>query len=337
MMGRLFPEEAKKQAAEKKALLAEQLGTLFAPKPWHNNRTLDEIKEALAMMPRRKPGSNTYEEDRKVLCGLASALEEVDLERGNAVVLLDEAGWEGWDADQVLGSSMEMSSATFWAHARKCGWMPKEERIRQEEKIKREKSIIEFRSNLLELHSQNLTGSVLTAELMQLAVTHHQQFGSVRKAYDELIQNERGVERMSEALDLITAAQDEPISVEELVPAEFHTEVIDDFRKGIVAAPLLILMLVLTTMSSVLPIGTKVRLLDYTNHDQAVLLYFLILMMSGGKKTLLYDEVVEKPIHKSGIRARDEKTFKKVRRWQAIAKAKKSKKQKHLHRKKQKG
>ena len=41
------------------------------------------------------------------------------------------------------------------------------------------------------------------------------------------------------------------------MPGKFYREVIQDFRKGIEADELMILMLVLTTLSSVLPIGTK--------------------------------------------------------------------------------
>ena len=43
----------------------------------------------------------------------------------HAIELLEEAGWEGWNADQVLSSSYELPSGLFWGHARKCGWKSK--------------------------------------------------------------------------------------------------------------------------------------------------------------------------------------------------------------------
>jgi tetratricopeptide (TPR) repeat protein len=300
-------------AEKPESKLWDNLREAFPQKPWHRARTLDEIKEALAMMPPRKSGLETYGEDRKVLCGLATALEEVGLERGHAITMLEDAGWTGWNANQVLGSSMEMASDTFWAHARKCGWSPKAE-----------KAVDEFRSALIDLHKENLTADELTAALMALAMNHRQQYISVRRAYDELLENERGIERLREALDLITAAtEEEPITAQELVSEQFCTEVIEDFQKRFVADDLMVLMLVLTTMSSVLPIGTKVRLLDYTLHDQAALIYLMILTTSGGKKTMLFEQLVEGPLMASGVKERADKTFLKVQRLQAMEKAKK--------------
>ena len=327
---KLLAERGLPSPEKKKSTLAATISNLqVTQQPWHRARTLDEIKEALAMMPVRRSGLETYKEDRKVLSGLASALAEVELERGHAVTLASEAGWEGWNPQQVLGSSNEMTSDTFWAHARKCGWKPKEEKVAEEERLRRQATQQEFRSDLLELHEQNLTADELTAALMNLAVNHRQQYISVRKAYDELLENERGIERLTEVLDLITTAkQEDPITVRELASEQFCSEVIDDFRQRFVADDLMVLMLVLTTMSSVLPIGTMVRLLDYTLHDQSALLYLLILTSSGGKKTMLFDQLVEGPILASGVKERADKTYRRVQRQQAAAQAKKAAKKK---------
>ena len=324
MMSRLFPEETAKRQQHTTNHRETVQNFERSQYPEH---TFEEIRAALSKMPPRRGGLQTYKEDRLVMCGLAAAIEEIGLEVGHVFTLLDEFGWEGWDAEKVLDTSTVRSEGYFWNHAKKCGhdsfkW--RRERERDKKTAAQEKLIDEIKA----LHEERVAGAELLDALMKLSVETGLPITQLQKVFAELDQTEQGVERMSEALDLITAAKDEPISVEELVPDDFNAQVIEDFRKGVEASPLLILMLVLTVMSSVLPVGTKVRLLDYTNHDQAVLLYFLILTMSGGKKTLLFDELVEKPIMVSDIKSRADKKFRQVRYWQAQAKAKKAQKQK---------
>ena len=305
----LFPEETSKKLAEQQQHSLQNIKNvpLQGVKPWHNHHTLDEIKEALAMMPPRIAERGTYEEDRQVMAGLGTALEEIDLERGHAIELLEEAGWEGWNADQVLSSSYELPSGLFWRHARKCGWKSKQEKEKQAERIRQEVAQTYLVENLKRLIDEGVVGNELIEAQFAISADNHVPLASIQKLTQEVIQNDQAHERMADALNLLTTAQDEePISVQDLVPEQFYREVIQDFRKGIEADELMILMLVLTTLSSVLPIGTKVRLQDFTNHDQAVLLYFLILTVSGGKKTLLFDELIEKPLMASAVAKRAE-------------------------------
>ena len=141
-----------------------------------------------------------------------------------------------------------------------------------------------------------------------------------------MTQNEKGIGRLSEALDIIKTANEEPISVRELVPERFYTDVIEDFQKGFVIEDLLVLMLVLTALSSVLPMGTKVRLLDDTDWDQAMVLFFMAIAMSGSKKTALFKSLCESPIKNSGIKKRDRQKFNQTKSLEAeVRKAYKAK------------
>jgi hypothetical protein len=91
-------------------------------------RPLEEIRAALAAIPRRVAGSNTYADFRNLLWGLIEACEQAGHDRELAIALMEAHSPSvscGWDIRQVASSGGEqISAATFWFHARQHGWLP---------------------------------------------------------------------------------------------------------------------------------------------------------------------------------------------------------------------
>jgi hypothetical protein len=90
--------------------------------------TWDDICSALAAIPPRVAGSNSYGVYRNILWGLIRACQEAGHAKEEAIALMEAhspSGASGWDVRQVANSGgEEISSATFWFHARRCGWQP---------------------------------------------------------------------------------------------------------------------------------------------------------------------------------------------------------------------
>ncbi len=93
-------------------------------------RPLEQIRTALAVIPRRVAGSNTYADYRNLLWGLIQACEQAGHDRELAIVLMEAHSPSascGWNIRQVASSGGEqISAATFWFHARQHGWLPPE-------------------------------------------------------------------------------------------------------------------------------------------------------------------------------------------------------------------
>ncbi len=98
----------------------------------HNSSpSWDDICAALAAIPPRVAGSNSYATYRNILWGLISACQEAGHAKEEAIALMEAhspSGASGWDVRQVAYSGgEEISSATFWFHARRWGWQPEGE------------------------------------------------------------------------------------------------------------------------------------------------------------------------------------------------------------------
>lgn len=93
-------------------------------------RPLEQIRAALAAIPRRVAGSNTYADYRNILWGLIEACEQAGHDRELAIALVEAHSPSvscGWDIRQVASSGGEqISASTFWFHARQHGWLPPE-------------------------------------------------------------------------------------------------------------------------------------------------------------------------------------------------------------------
>jgi predicted P-loop ATPase len=90
--------------------------------------TLEDIQDALACIPPRVPGSNTYEDDRRVFWGLVAAVEKAGYGRDVAIAMMEnhapewvkeEGGSLRRHAECANGS---VTAASFWHYARKHGY-----------------------------------------------------------------------------------------------------------------------------------------------------------------------------------------------------------------------
>jgi hypothetical protein len=84
-------------------------------------RTIDEIREALAAIPPRTPGTGTYHIYRNIFWGLIQACGSAEL----AIDLMQAHSpqWQG--LEQIAGSGGDQITAgTFWYWARHHGWQP---------------------------------------------------------------------------------------------------------------------------------------------------------------------------------------------------------------------
>tara|TARA_Y100000033_G_scaffold46585_1_gene51199 strand:+ start:80 stop:2221 length:2142 start_codon:yes stop_codon:yes gene_type:complete len=88
-------------------------------------RGMDEIKEALAKIPARKPGSGTYHIYRNLFWGLIKACEDAGSSRDEAISLMqaNSPSWKG--LHQIANSGGEkVTAGTFWYWAQSYGWKP---------------------------------------------------------------------------------------------------------------------------------------------------------------------------------------------------------------------
>jgi phage/plasmid-associated DNA primase len=84
-------------------------------------RSIDEVREALAFIPQRQPGTGTYHIYRNIFWGLIKACGDAD----QAIALMQQHSPE-WHGLQQIASSggNQISAGTFWYWARHHGWKP---------------------------------------------------------------------------------------------------------------------------------------------------------------------------------------------------------------------
>jgi hypothetical protein len=90
-------------------------------------RTMDEIREALACVPQRQSGGNTYTEYRNLLTGLIGAVEEIGGTEAEAIALMESHSPSkqcGWDIAQIAESMNTREPKWFWGICRDHGYKP---------------------------------------------------------------------------------------------------------------------------------------------------------------------------------------------------------------------
>jgi len=91
----------------------------------YTKRSIDEIRDALACIPPRIPGSNTYAMYRNILWGLIAACIEAGGTVDQAISLMQAHSpqWKG--IAQIAASGGEhIKAGTFWYWAQEHGWRP---------------------------------------------------------------------------------------------------------------------------------------------------------------------------------------------------------------------
>lgn len=151
-------------------------------------------------------------------------------------------------------------------------------------------------TGLKETQQSGLGGADLTAKLLNLACATGQPYHSICKAWDEFCGGVLDREIFESVLDEMLKGDEPMMNVEELAGPEFQRLVIDDFQRQFDCDPMLVLLTVMSAMGTVLPLNTRVRGLSHTQHWRPGSLFVMILVVSGGMKSMLLEELVEKPI-----------------------------------------
>jgi putative DNA primase/helicase len=94
----------------------------------HSSRSMAEVREALACIPQRRSGDNTYEKYRNILWALKKACIEAGGTEDDAIALMEDHSptrVSGWGVRQVATSGGDhINASTFWYWARHHGWRP---------------------------------------------------------------------------------------------------------------------------------------------------------------------------------------------------------------------
>jgi len=151
-------------------------------------------------------------------------------------------------------------------------------------------------NGLDKIQASGMGGSDLTGSLLNLAIYTGQPFHSIQKAWDEFCGGMLDREIFTSVLDEMLKGEEPLVSVEELAGPEFQRMVISDFQRQFECDPMLVLLTVMAAMGTVLPLRTSVRGLSHTQHLRPGVLFVMILVVSGGMKSMLSEELVEKPI-----------------------------------------
>ena len=99
-----------------------------APRLEFEPRGMDEVRDALACIPQRKSGDNTYEMYRNILWALKKVCVECGGSESDAADLMEAhspSNVSGWSVAQVATSGGDhINAETFWFWARQYGWKP---------------------------------------------------------------------------------------------------------------------------------------------------------------------------------------------------------------------
>jgi hypothetical protein len=283
---------------------------------------LEELKEAAAhwiKVSKRKSGNNVYEYDRDTLWGFLAAVEAIELPRGMGVRILEELGnTEGWALSQVAFSGGEDFEAEtfYWRMRHHFGYVPRAERelvaarkrAEAAQKI-REEELASYHSELQQLVEDGIAGQDLNYQLLMLASRIKQPPQQVRKDYEATQKEVLGKDAILDVLDNLLKGDDPLIATEALVGSDVQQLVIDDFLRQFEAEPMLLVLSILATMGSVLPLSTRVVGLDHTDFHRPGVLYLMLLQPSGSKKTMLLDKLVEEPLVGGQVRKRIEEIY----------------------------
>jgi phage/plasmid-associated DNA primase len=90
---------------------------------YDRTHTVDEIRQALGLIPQRVPGGGTYPMYRNLLWGLIKAVEEAGGSEDTAIAMMEAHSPQWTGIRQVASSGGEnITAATFWFFAKEHGW-----------------------------------------------------------------------------------------------------------------------------------------------------------------------------------------------------------------------
>ncbi|MCB8753394.1 DUF3987 domain-containing protein [Planktothrix agardhii] len=160
---------------------------------------------------------------------------------------------------------------------------------------------------LRHLLEQNLSKSKQQLKINQLATKANVQPRELQEIYNKIQQEqeqELDNDSIKPELDELLENQNQSLDTSKYLPGNLNK--ISDFATRLCLRPELGLTIFYTTISSLLKVGSKIRLSDYTDFDQPMGLYSAIVAEPSQRKSPLINAIATKPLRELQKKAKDE-------------------------------
>ena len=168
-------------------------------------------------------------------------------------------------------------------------------------------NIEDIEDELKTLAEQNLSKSKQQLKIIEIAKKYNlnpKELGDVNKNYLAEIEDTDSLDDIKTELDDFLINQNQSIDTSKYLPGNLNK--ISDFATRLCLRPELGLTIFYTTISSLLKVGSKIRLSDYTDFDQPMGLYSAIVAEPSQRKSPLINAIATKPLRELQKKAKDE-------------------------------
>ena len=168
-------------------------------------------------------------------------------------------------------------------------------------------NIEDIEDELKTLAEQNLSKSKQQLKINEIAKKYNIQPREVQdifKNYLSEIEDTDSLDDIKTELDDFLINQNQSIDTSKYLPGNLNK--ISDFATRLCLRPELGLTIFYTTISSLLKVGSKIRLSDYTDFDQPMGLYSAIVAEPSQRKSPLINAIATKPLRELQKKAKDE-------------------------------
>ncbi|BBD57189.1 hypothetical protein NIES204_45250 (plasmid) [Planktothrix agardhii NIES-204] len=168
-------------------------------------------------------------------------------------------------------------------------------------------NIEDIEDELRHLLEQNLSKSKQQLKINELATKANVQPRELQEIYNKIQQEqeqELDNDSIKPELDELLENQNQSLDTSKYLPGNLNK--ISDFATRLCLRPELGLTILYTTISSLLKVGSKIRLSDYTDFDQPMGLYSAIVAEPSQRKSPLINAIATKPLRELQKKAKDE-------------------------------
>ncbi|MCF3623179.1 DUF3987 domain-containing protein [Planktothrix agardhii] len=167
-------------------------------------------------------------------------------------------------------------------------------------------NIEEIEGELKSLAEQNLSKSKQQLKIIEIAKKYNlnpKELGDVNKNYLSEIEDTDSLDDIKSELDDFLSNQNQSIDTSKYLPGNLNK--ISDFAARFCLRPELGLTIFYTTISSLLKVGSKIRLSDYTDFDQPTGIYSAIVAEPSQRKSPLINAIATKPLRELLKKSKD--------------------------------
>ncbi|CAD5983915.1 hypothetical protein NO365_04358 (plasmid) [Planktothrix agardhii] len=167
-------------------------------------------------------------------------------------------------------------------------------------------NIEDIEDELRHLLEQNLSKSKQQLKINELATKANVQPRELQEIYNKIQQEqeqELDNDSIKPELDELLENQNQSLDTSKYLPGNLNK--ISDFATRLCLRPELGLTILYTTISSLLKVGSKIRLSDYTDFDQPMGLYSAIVAEPSQRKSPLINAIATKPLRELQKKAKE--------------------------------